>query len=130
MKILMADDEHICRKLMTEHLSNFGKCDSVENGDQVAEAVEKALESGKYYDLICLDIMMPKMDGQTALKIIRELESKYDIPEGDGAKIIMMSALGDHDNIITAFHEQCDAYLVKPIKFETLKAKLKELELI
>ncbi|MBK7189621.1 MAG: response regulator [bacterium] len=49
-----------------------------------------------HYDLICLDIMMPGMSGQEALEAIRKLEIEHDIHVGQGARVIMTTALEDH----------------------------------
>lgn len=65
---------------------------------------------------------MPVMDGNQALRAIRDLEEKRGILAPQGAKIIMTTALDDMKNVMQAFHGLCDAYLVKPIE----KAKLIE----
>ena len=82
---------------------------------------------GALYDLICLDIMMPGMNGQEALKLIREEESKAKIK---GSKVLMTTALDDSKNVMSAFKEQCDGYLVKPITTDKLKEKLLEFKLV
>ncbi|HMK65399.1 MAG TPA: response regulator, partial [Thermodesulfobacteriota bacterium] len=76
----------------------------------------------KPYDLICLDIMMPEMDGQELLKKICSAESDMGVPE---VKIIMTTALDDSKNIMTAFRNQCEAYLVKPIRREKVEEQLR-----
>ena len=89
-------------------------------------AVKLSLEQNQLYDLICLDIMMPDMDGQQALKEIRALE------EADGrvgAKVLMTTSLQDKRNVITAFREQCDGYLIKPVKKTKLVEYLQRFDL-
>ena len=74
MLILIAEDDQISRKILSLHLSSFGQVTVTENGGEAVEAVRESLEnSRKGYDLICLDIMMPEMDGQEALRQIRAL---------------------------------------------------------
>ncbi|HPX48147.1 MAG TPA: response regulator, partial [Treponemataceae bacterium] len=75
-------------------------------------------------------IMMPELDGQAALKKIRDIEEERGIAARDGVKIIMTTALDDKKNIISAFREQCDVYLVKPIDKEKLVESLNTLNLI
>jgi len=130
MKALIIEDDFTCRKLLSKILSEFAECDTAVNGLEGIEAFNYAHAEGAPYDLICLDIMMPEMDGQTTLKNLRKLEEEKNIHCSDTVKIIMTTALDDIDNIKTAFREQCEGYLVKPIEKEKLVNKLNELGLI
>lgn len=130
MKTLIVDDDFVCRLLLQELLKNYGPCHTAVNGRETVEAVRMALDGAEPYNLICLDIMMPEMDGQQALKEIRELESQQGRVAKLGARILMTTALHDKDNIMQSFRAQCDGYLVKPIDKRKLLAQLRELELI
>ncbi len=130
MKTLIAEDDFTSRLLMQELLKGFGMAHVVVDGEEAIKAVSSALETGQHYNLICLDIMMPGMDGHQALKKIRELEEGKGIFSSDGAKIIMTTALDDMQNKINAFSSLCDAYLTKPIHKEQLMAELRKLNLI
>ena len=130
LNILIVDDEFSARKLLEVMLSPYGHCVLAVNGEEAVKAVQQALSRDEYFDLICLDIMMPDMDGQEALKTIRQLENKKGIWPGNGAKVIMTTALQDASNIMTAFMEQCESYLVKPIEKEALVAEMRKLMLI
>ncbi len=66
MRILVVEDDFISRRLLCRFLERFGECDVAINGNEAVNAVEHALQAGAHYDLICLDIMMPEMDGQEA----------------------------------------------------------------
>ena len=123
MKILIVEDDFTSRVLLQELLTPFGECHVAVNGKEALAAFAKALKEHRPYDLLCVDIMMPEMDGQTALKEIRAQEEALGIYSHRGAKIIMTTALDDVRNIMDAFHGLCDGYLVKPIA----KAKLLEL---
>lgn len=127
MKILLVEDDFLSRKMMLAYLSTLGECDVASNGSEALEAFILANESGKRYDLIMLDIMMPEMSGQEALKRIRCMEEEQGLA---AAKVIMTTALKDADNIMTAFKNQCEGYLVKPIEFEKLRELLNELKLL
>lgn len=89
-----------------------------------------ALESDEGYDLVCLDVMMPVMDGYQALKAIRDLEKERNIPEKDMAKIIMTTALNEEKNVKMAFDLGCTVYSGKPINRVKFEQVLKKLELI
>lgn len=130
MRILIAEDDFASRRLLMEYLEPYGLCHVAANGQEAVEAVQKELENGEPYDLVCLDIRMPVMDGQEALKGIRKLEADRGILLGDGMKIVMTTALSDPKSILGAFNQQCEAYLVKPITRKALIDTLCKLELI
>jgi len=126
MKTLIAEDDFTSRTLLQEILKDSGIVHVAVNGKEAVAAVRKAMESGTPYHLICLDIMMPEMDGYEALKQIRELEESRGIYTPGGARIFMTTALGDMKNVIHAFRASCDAYLVKPIEKAKLLERLRE----
>jgi len=130
MKTLIVEDDFTSRLLLQGILQSYGPCHISVNGREAVEAVGLALSAKEPYNLICLDIMMPEMDGQAALKKIRALEDEASIVASEGAKIIMTTALDDKKNIMSAFREQCDMYLVKPIDKDKLIEDLKSLSLI
>ena len=74
MKIMIADDDFVCRMLLQKLLSPLGECVTVINGLEAINAFRVALSEKAPFDLLCLDIMMPEMDGQDALKAIRRIE--------------------------------------------------------
>jgi two-component system, chemotaxis family, chemotaxis protein CheY len=126
MKVLVAEDDFTSRLLLQRFLSPFGEVHVAVNGAEALEAFRQAKKSGEPYSLVCLDIMMPEMDGQAVLKEIRGLEEADGIDFGQGIKVIMTTALKDRSNVMTAFREQCDAYLSKPIDRARLVGCLKE----
>ena len=131
MKILIADDEYNNRLLLSAILGPYGACDMVINGQEAVEAFECALEEKSPYDLVCLDIMMPEMDGQQALVKMRQLESENNREGVDASVIFMVSALDTESQVVKAFFRgNCTDYLTKPITREKLLAKLKEYHLL
>ncbi|MCX6153381.1 MAG: response regulator [Candidatus Kapabacteria bacterium] len=122
MKILIVEDDYITSEVMKEILSSFGECILAEDGEKAVDEFSRALQTGLKFDVIFLDIMMPNMDGIETLNNIREIEKSYGILGLDTVKIIMTTALDDFDNIKSAFHNQCEGYIVKPIE----KAKIIE----
>jgi two-component system, chemotaxis family, chemotaxis protein CheY len=130
MKTLIVEDDFTSRLLLQEFLKSEGPARIAVNGDDAVAAVKAALDADERYDLICLDIMMPVMDGQEALRKIRALEQAKGINSSHGAKIVMTTALGDMRNVTAAYSGLCDAYLTKPILKTKLLEKLRELALI
>ncbi|MDX2472253.1 MAG: response regulator [Candidatus Krumholzibacteria bacterium] len=129
MHILVVEDDFISRRLLCRYLEPLGGADVAVNGSEAVEAVRVALASDTYYDLICLDIMMPGMSGQEALGLIRELEEENGLSEGNGAMVVMTTALEDHENIQQAFSSAADGYVVKPIEKRVFMATLVDLDL-
>ncbi|MDD4111816.1 MAG: response regulator [Herbinix sp.] len=130
MKILIVEDDFTSRKFMLKFLSKFGECDITVDGKEAVDAFSMALEEDECYDLICLDIMMPVLDGYQTLKQIREKEDELGILEGNRAKIIMTTALNERRNVSKAFELGCTAYAGKPINQMKFENVLKKLELI
>lgn len=130
MKILLAEDDFVTRKFMTDFLSKYGECDVTVDGMEAVDAFMMALEDDEPYDLVCLDIMMPVMDGYQALKGIRNLEEERKIPPKDRCKVIMATALNDEKNVKMAFEMGCTVYSGKPINQERFEQALKKLGLI
>ena len=128
MKILLAEDDFASRKFMQKYLDKYGECDVTVDGGEAVDAFLMALEDEEPYDLICLDVMMPVLDGYQVLKAIRSMEKERGI-EGDNiTKIIMTTALNEEKNVRVAFELGCTVYCNKPIdqeKFEQVLSKLK-----
>ena len=131
MKALVVEDDFANRKILQKILSPYGEVDIAVNGVEAIEAFSKALEEGTPYELICMDIMMPEMDGQAALKRIRAIEREKDIPHLQEAKVIMTTALDDPKNVVEAYYKGgATSYVPKPIDKQMLLHLLKNLNLI
>lgn len=129
MKILIVDDDETNVKLLFSILKESGNCYSAEGGKEALDAIQNAMKGNAPFDLICLDIMMPGIDGIETLKTIREMEDSTFNVSGKRSKIIMVSALDDIDTIMTAFREFCDGYLTKPVRKADLIEKMEEIGL-
>lgn len=130
MNSLIVEDDFTARKLMQVYLEELGSCYIAVNGKEAVEAVTEAMDEGKPYDLICLDIMMPEMDGMEALKHIRKIEKDHGVDGLSGSKVIMTTAKGHSQDIFAAFNVGCEAYLIKPIRKPELFAEIAKLGLI
>ena len=130
MKSLIVEDDFVSRLLLQEILRRYGDCHIAVNGKEAVQAFLIANEARRPYDLICLDIMMPELDGQATLRAIRAMEEGRGLLAGHGARVIMTTALDDEANRAAALQGQCDAYLLKPIDVAELLTHLRSFGLI
>lgn len=118
MNILVVEDDFASRKLAQMLFSVYGHVDVAADGDEAVSALLSDAATAVPYDLVVLDIMLPGKDGQKVLRLLREWEENRGIFGSDAVKVIMMTALDDHTNVMSAFNNQCDGYMVKPIDKE------------
>lgn len=130
MRILIVEDDLASRKFLSKLLSKYGECDITVDGMEALEAFMLAWDEGEPYDLICLDIMMPNLDGEKTLKMIRDIEKQKGIVDSDRVKIIMTTALNEAERVHDAFETGCEAYASKPINIEKLVEVIRKLGLI
>ncbi len=130
MRILIVDDDPVCRMVLEKNLKPFGECQIACNGREAIDAYRKALGEGAAYDLICLDVMMPEVDGRSALTQIRFLEEDRDLDPDEQVKIIMTTTLSERKDIEGAFRDQCNSYVTKPVRKEELLDRVRQLGLI
>ena len=127
MRILVADDDFANRRFLEKVLEQYGEVAVVDNGISAVDEASTAMAERQMFDLICLDIMMAKLDGYKTLEAIREAEKKYGVHAEDRAKVVMVSAL---DEVVLDNIQVCndyDAYICKPIiieKFDQLLNKM------
>lgn len=126
MKALVVEDDFTSRVLIQELLRRHGTSHVAVHGREAVRAFAAALEAQEPYDLVCLDIMMPEMDGQQALRELRALEALHGVEPGTGARVLMTTALRDKDNVLQAFRHQADGYLLKPVDGGKLLEYLRE----
>ncbi len=128
MKSLVAEDDATNRKLLQTYLSRYGGCDIAVDGKEAVSAVRRARENHQSYDLVCMDLRMPEMDGQEAIREIRKQEAVAGVAKA--TKIIVTTIHTDMDSITGALLGRCNAYIVKPIDTAKLRNELVSLGLI
>lgn len=113
-KVLLAEDERNLRTIISTYLKKQGfEIDVVCNGEEAVAAIQN-----KTYDIIVLDIMMPKLDGIEVCKFIRK---HYDVP------VIFLTALNQESDIVNGYEVGADEYIIKPVSMPILAAKMNAL---
>ena len=112
MRILVCDDEILIRELISDYcLSEGYDCDTAEDGDIAVSLCKK-----NNYDLLIMDIMMPRMDGFSAIEEIQKFKS---IPT------IMLSARKEEEDKLQGFDAGIEDYVTKPFSPKELMARIK-----
>lgn len=128
MRVLIAEDDFAGRKLLQKFLSQYGECDIAMDGMEALDLFLASIKENKPYNLICLDIMMPRLDGLRLLKMLRDIESQNKIESK--TKVIMITALNDRETVNQSYENGCQAFAWKPIDLDKFKQVLTKLELI
>ena len=108
-------------------MDTFSECVAADSGEAALKAFEAAIERGEPFDLITLDVSMPRMDGTEVLYEIRKIEQQRNISKENQSKVIMVTAQSDKDTVITCLQAGCDSYIVKPFDRAIIAKRLEEL---
>lgn len=131
MRTLIADDDDSCRLLLKDILAPYGECVLAENSSQALDLFRNAYNEEAPFELVCLDIMMPDLDGKEALSQMRGIEKKLKVSPNDQSIIFMITALNSMQTVVSSFEGGgCNAYLTKPITRRSLLEKIKKYGLI
>ncbi len=130
LKILIVEDDFMVRQILRDILEPYGVVDIAVNGEEAVQAFRVAWRQNHPYDLICMDIMMPVMDGNAALIKIREIELSLGIIGSEEVKVIMISALDDVKTVVKAYSKGgATSYIVKPIEKDRLIGEMRAIGL-
>lgn len=131
MTILIMEDDFTSATVLQKIMSEFGDVTLASDGKEAVAIYLDNHSKGAKFDLICLDIMVPEIDGQEVLKIIRT----HEIENGNNSlqkrsKIVMITALNDIENLMESFREQCEGYIIKPFSREKIRRTLNQLNIV
>jgi len=120
MRILVVEDEHDLADAIVRGLRNDGYATDVAyDGEEALAKVEV-----NDYDLICLDLNLPGVDG---LSIARAIRGGEVVLPGEQPRILMLTARGEASDRIGGLDEGADDYVVKPFDFDELRARIRAL---
>jgi two-component system chemotaxis response regulator CheY len=128
--MLVAEDDLTSRVLLQGLLSRYGECHVAVTGKEAVEAFRAARQAGEGYDLICMDIRMPEMDGTEAVHQIRAIEESEHVYSSAAVRIFMTTGVHEIKSITASYQALADAYLFKPIQGEDLIDNLRSFGLV
>lgn len=129
MRCLIVEDNDFVRAQTEFFLSEVAEIETAVNGREAVDLFSRAIAEGRPFDLVLLDVMMPELDGQKALKLMRQAE-KMEAARGKKTVIIMVTALSSVDEMQEALLEgDCTDYLVKPVARDDLFVLLRRYHL-
>ncbi len=116
-RILLAEDDDANRQMLRIYLEKKGfDVEGAQNGLELLEILDESKKSGKTFDLILLDWMMPVLSGIEALRRMRR--------EFPDVIVIMLTALGGSEDVVGALELGADDYITKPYDFSVLLARI------
>jgi two-component system chemotaxis response regulator CheY len=127
LKTLIVDDSRAVLSMMEGMLNYYGieTVDKAANGQLAVEQFQEALSTGAPYNLVFLDIVMPVMDGQTALRQMRAAEAAAGVTGEKRATIIMATSLSSTTDMVDALIDgDCTDYLIKPFEVDDVLGML------
>lgn len=130
LRILVLEDDASTCRLMQIFLDQIGECRIVSGGRTALDSFQSALDQGKPFDLLLLDIMVPEINGIDVLKKVRMIERSRGIHDRNRAKVIITSSLSDARNMEQARSAESDGYLVKPVNRAKLFSTIRTMGLL
>lgn len=130
-RILITDDSSYQRALLRNVLEAYGEVSEAAGGREACRLFAQALDRGRPFDLILMDILMPGMDGHEALRTLNDIQEQAGIAIEDRVKVVMVSSMDDPANMMQAqFEEGAAAYVTKPFDHALLVETLRGLDFI
>lgn len=126
-RYLIVDDDEMGRLMLQDFLTEFADCDLAANGKEGLQFFEKALLDGVPYDLLCIDLIMPEMNGLALIRKIRDIERKHPYFTDFRTRIFVISASeSTWDKADLLLDNLCDDYIVKPFNRKLLLDNLRK----
>ncbi len=127
MKILVCDDSATVREFWKVCLEGYGEVDYAQNGAEAIELIDNAYQQNEPYELACLDIIMPEVNGYDVLAHIRMVEEEHKGENLPPCKIIMATGKDQPQDFTAAYMIGCEAYITKPLNKEKVLSEIKSL---
>lgn len=129
MRSLVVEDTRVIQMILEKLLEPYGECLVAKTGAEAIDAFHRAFGEKRPFNLVCLDIGLPDLDGREVLSKIRAIEEVRGIEKGQKVPVIAITAASDTATVRSVV-EMGDGYIVKPVNREKLVENLVRLGLI
>jgi two-component system chemotaxis response regulator CheY len=130
-RFLVVDDDEMGRLMLQDFLSEFAPCDCAVNGREGLDFFERALAGGNPYDMLCVDLVMPEMNGLALIRKIRDIEKTHPFFSNSRTRIFVISASDSTwEKADLLLDNLCDDFITKPFNRDSLKADLYKYDLV
>ncbi len=130
IKTLIVEDVTVLQKMISRIIKSYAEVTSIDNGVEAIYLYTKAILNDDPYDLICLDIYIPEMNGLEVLQNIRKFEEKIGLSSENRVKIIVITSLANNESFEREIKKYADSFLNKPFSPADLTNELNKYFLI
>ncbi len=130
MRTLIVEDECTCARVLVRATEQFGDVTVVDSAEAGFVEFERAFQTDNPFDLLCLDVNLPGLDGIELLDEVRRVEEENGIVGADGVKVVMTTGEDNTETFVDAAEAGCTSYLIKPVDPKKLLSELRRLKLI
>lgn len=131
LRMLICDDEPVNREFLLHAVAGLGEAVAVASGEEALREIEAALNAGRPFGAVFMDLLMPGMGGLRTLETLRALEDARALPPERRAPVIVTTSLDDNKTASRAFiHGRAAAYLTKPFAAEAVREEMEKLGLV
>lgn len=130
MRSLIIEDDPTSRLFLQRFLEKYGEVVVAGDGQAGLYSFYEGLEHDKPFELVCLDLSMPNMDGMKALSLMRQAEDQRGISGDIGAKIVVVTSTTESKTILQSFRAGCAAFISKPFDVVKFKKQLRDFGLL
>ena len=130
MKTLIVEDVQFLGMILERIVEPYSMVEFAKDGSEAIDMFSKAVVKNEPYDLIFLDLLMPKIDGFEVLFHVRKFEDDFNLDADKKSKIIVVSTFSDAENVTKARKAGCDGYIIKPYRKDKVLEELRSLKLI
>lgn len=128
LRVLIAEDDSNSLLILKRFIDPLAECDTAVDGKEAMDKYLTSLDEERPYDIIFLDIMMPRMNGIEVMEQIRDRELESGVLGADAVNIVMTTAVDDEQKIFDAHVTGCFNYLIKPLSKKSVIEQIKFIE--